>query len=78
MSYALAAGLILLADRVSKHLVMANMHDGESIPIIPPIFYLTYVQNRGAAFGLFQGRVAVLSLVALVCLSLVLMHWKTK
>lgn len=76
MSYALAAGLILLADRVSKHLVMANMHDGESIPIIPPIFYLTYVQNRGAAFGLFQGRVAVLSLVALVCLSLVLMHWK--
>jgi signal peptidase II len=55
---------------------MANMHDGESIPIIPPIFYLTYVQNRGAAFGLFQGRVAVLSLVALVCLSLVLMHWK--
>jgi len=57
-------------------LVMANMHDGESIPIIPPIFYLTYVQNRGAAFGLFQGRVAVLSLVALVCLSLVLMHWK--
>ena len=76
MSYALAAGLILLADRVSKHLVMVNMHDGESIPIIPPIFYLTYVQNRGAAFGLFQGRVAVLSLVALVCLSLVLMHWK--
>lgn len=57
-------------------MVMANMHDGESIPIIPPIFYLTYVQNRGAAFGLFQGRVAVLSLVALVCLSLVLMHWK--
>jgi len=76
LSYVLAAGLILLADRVSKHLVMANMHDGESIPIIPPIFYLTYVQNRGAAFGLFQGRVAVLSLVALVCLSLVLMHWK--
>jgi len=76
LSYALAAGLILLADRVSKHLVMANMHDRESIPIIPPIFYLTYVQNRGAAFGLFQGRVAVLSLVALVCLSLVLMHWK--
>ena len=55
---------------------MANMHYGESFPIIPPIFYLTYVQNRGAAVGLFLGRVAVVSLVALVCLSFLFMHWK--
>jgi len=74
--YVLAAGLILLADRVSKYLVMANMQDGESIPLIPPLFYLTYVRNRGAAFGLFQGRVALLSLVALACLLFVLLHWK--
>ncbi|NLM41078.1 MAG: signal peptidase II [Firmicutes bacterium] len=76
MFYVLAAGLILLADRVSKYLVMANMQDGESIPLIPPLFYLTYVRNRGAAFGLFQGRVALLSLVALACLLFVLLHWK--
>ncbi|WP_461371658.1 signal peptidase II [Candidatus Darwinibacter acetoxidans] len=76
MSYAITAGLILFADRISKYLVMTRMQDGESIPLIPPVFYLTYVRNRGAAFGLFQGRVVLLSLIALVCLLLVVTQWK--
>lgn len=76
LSYALTAGLIFLADRISKHLVMAHMQKGESIPVVPPFFYLTYVQNRGAAFGLFQGKVGLLSLIALVCLFFVLLHWQ--
>ena len=60
MSYVLAAGLILLADRVSKHLVMVNMHDGESIPIIPPIFYLTYVKITKDPLSIIQKKVPVL------------------
>ena len=29
---------------------------GESRPVLHPILWLTYVQNSGAAFGLFKGQ----------------------
>ena len=29
---------------------------GQSLPLLPPVAYLTYVQNTGAAFGLLKGR----------------------
>ncbi len=32
---------------------------GESLPVIPRVLHLTYVQNTGAAFGLFQGQQVV-------------------
>lgn len=68
LSYVVVACLIFLADRLSKYLVMANMTEGQSIPLIPPFLYVTYVQNRGAAFGFLQGQVALLSAIAVVCL----------
>jgi len=72
----ITAGLILLVDRVSKFVVMAQMTEGQSIPLIPPLLYLTYVQNRGAAFGFFQGKVALLSAIAVLCLLFILTQWK--
>lgn len=47
------AAATLFADRFSKAVVQAAMSPGESIPVLPPYFYLTYVVNPGAAFGLF-------------------------
>ncbi|NMB00658.1 MAG: signal peptidase II [Firmicutes bacterium] len=76
MSYAIVAGLVLFIDRISKFLVMTRMGEGQSIPLIPPVFYLTYVQNKGAAFGFLQGRVALLSAIAVICLLLVVTQWK--
>ena len=32
------------------------MAPGESVPLLPPLLSLTYVQNTGAAFGLFRGQ----------------------
>lgn len=75
MGYAIVAALILVADRLSKYLVMANMPEGESVPLIPPFFYITYVQNRGAAFGFFQGQTALLSAIAVVCLLFIFTQW---
>ena len=40
----------LIADQVSKHLVVSNFYLGESINILP-FFDLTYVHNLGAAFS---------------------------
>lgn len=55
---------------------MRNMVEGQSIPILPPVFYLTYVQNKGAAFGFLQGRVLFLSAIATLCLVFILTQWK--
>ena len=46
---------IFLLDQLSKFLVLKNLSFGDSIPVFPPYFYLTLVQNTGIAFGLLQG-----------------------
>jgi signal peptidase II len=48
----LAAALFLL-DQGSKWLVAGSLRLGEVRSIIPGIFSLTHLRNRGAAFGLF-------------------------
>lgn len=76
MSYVVIAGLILAADRISKFFVMRQMAEGQSIPLIPPLLYLTYVRNRGAAFGFLQGQTVLLSAIAVVCLLFISTQWK--
>lgn len=41
---------------------------GESIPIIPSLFHLTYIENDGAAFGIFAEKTWLLSLVTVIFL----------
>ncbi len=48
--------MTLGADQLSKALVRASYTPGESLPLLSPILHLTYVQNTGAAFGLFKGQ----------------------
>jgi signal peptidase II len=45
-----AAGVAL--DQITKMLVLWRFELGERIPVIPSFFYLAYVLNPGAAFGL--------------------------
>jgi signal peptidase II len=42
--------LVLVADQVSKQVVIANMQLFDSIELLP-VFNLTYVRNYGAAFS---------------------------
>ena len=35
-----------------KWIVVSHMEWGESIPLIPNVFHLTYILNPGAAFGI--------------------------
>jgi signal peptidase II len=46
--------LIVLTDQITKHVVQLQLKAYESIPLIKGIFHLTYVQNKGAAFGILQ------------------------
>ena len=47
-------GMLLLAlDYATKALVVAKMQLFESIPLIDGFFHLTYIRNKGVAFGAF-------------------------
>lgn len=59
--------LILGLDQVSKWLVRDAMDLGQSIPIISSLMSLTYIENRGAAFGIMAGgRVLFIALTFLL------------
>lgn len=66
MLYALLVLALVAVDQVVKYLVRANIPLGESIPFLPHIMDLTYVQNTGAAFSIFREHTWILTLVSLV------------
>lgn len=53
--FVLFAGGIVAADQITKLLVVENIPLFGNVPLIPGVVRLTYVQNTGAAFSLFQG-----------------------
>ena len=55
MTFWIAAGVFFL-DRFTKTAVINSIFLGTSVKIIPNIFHLTLVLNRGTAFGLFKGQ----------------------
>ncbi len=46
----LTLGVVIL-DQITKSMILERFGLGMTLPIIPNYFNLTYVQNRGAAFG---------------------------
>jgi len=60
-------------DQLIKYLVRQTLPFNESLPVMEPILYWTYVRNEGAAFGFFQGMnwILVLCAVIVICGALV-------
>ena len=51
------AGIIVLSvliDQLTKYAVVANMVEGQSIPLIENVLHLTYITNDGAAMGMMD------------------------
>jgi signal peptidase II len=78
----LIAVSVIVLDRLSKWAVATYVPLHESLPVIPGLFHITHVENRGAAFGLFAdstfpwkiGALVGFSLIALIIVSVLL--WK--
>ncbi len=73
LTIVLSAAALIAADQLIKLAVLAFLQPVGSVPLIPGIFSLTYVENRGAAFGIFQGN--VLFLVVLTSAIIVIGGW---
>lgn len=66
MFYAILAAALVVLDQIVKYLVRANIPLGGSIPFIPYLLDLTYVQNTGAAFSMLRSHTWVLTLISTV------------
>jgi signal peptidase II len=49
-----SACVILIIDQLSKLFILKNFHPGQSIPVIKGVFHISFVYNRGVAFGIFS------------------------
>lgn len=63
---------IIIIDRITKHLAVIHLRDIDTIEIIRGVFNLTYVENRGAAFGILQNqRWFFITLTIFICIGIV-------
>lgn len=78
MALALFA-LILAVDQLTKYAISTVFLPGESLPVVPHIFYITYVLNPGAAFGMLpQARWFFILAAAALILAFLVYHRRLK
>lgn len=69
--YGILLILLVAFDQITKLLAVDKLSDGTVYPIIKNVFILTYVENRGAAFGMFQGKFPLLSVMTILILGFI-------
>jgi signal peptidase II len=65
------AGLVVVADQLTKRLAEDRLRGQRSVPVLDDIVRLTYVENRGAAFGLLQDQTAFFVLVGILVIGVI-------
>lgn len=79
MFYFILSALILGADIITKIIAEQKLMSVSTIPIINNFFHLTYVENRGMAFGMFNGgRIFFVIITVIVLIALAIFILKTE
>ena len=76
----IASGLLII-DQITKFAVRSRMEIGETLPVFRGVLDFTYVQNRGAAFSLFQNSqliTVILPVITMVAGVIFLLHLRKK
>lgn len=69
--------VLVVVDQVTKWMAVVHLKDNDAFVLIPGVFELHYLENRGAAFGIFQGK-QVLFLIGgvIVCAVVMFLYGK--
>lgn len=67
---------LVLVDAVTKELAAGYLRGSAAVSVIPGFFNLAYVENRGCAWGFFQGHVWPLAVFGIVALAFLV--WKRR
>lgn len=79
--WAAIAAVIVIADQLTKYLVIQHIPEGESIPVIEGVLHLTHIKNDGAIFGWFDDTrwlFMILSTVGIIVMIGMLVYWVKK
>ncbi len=75
--YIMVIALAVIADQLSKQLVLHFLDRSNPFDIIPGVFRFSYVENRGAAFGMLDEHRWVFMIVSTVAIVALLVYlWK--
>ena len=69
---AVLTALLVLLDQATKLAAVSALKDGGPFVLIPGVFQLQYLENRGAAFGLLQNARIFFLAVTLIALAAVI------
>ena len=79
------AAILIAVDQIIKKLAAQTLIPGETLPVIKfgdtEIFNLTYCENRGAAFSIFNGKqtfLIILTVLVMILLTVFLIKTKNK
>lgn len=69
--YIIIGVIWFIVDYVTKYFIQQHFVPGESLPIIPNVFHITYILNYGAAFGILRDqRIFFLTVVVILIVAL--------
>ena len=68
------AALVVVVDRITKHLVVSGIAVGDEHKFLPGVT-LVHVRNNGVAFGFFSGGGALVLVLTLVALGALLVYF---
>ena len=58
--------VLLGLDQITKALIHSKFLEGDTFPIIRDFFHLTYVENHGVIFGLFEGKISIFTVISII------------
>jgi len=66
-----AIAVLVFLDQITKYLAVKYLKDKESFVIIKGVLELTFLKNRGAAFGILQDQKVFFVMIAIMILSVI-------
>lgn len=70
--------MVVVIDYIIKILVINNLKPISSLEIIPGLFSLNYVENKGAAFGMLANArwIFIVFTIAVIIFFIIFLFWK--
>ena len=63
----IAAAFLVIADQVTKSVIADSFYLYETVTVIPRVLKFTYIQNKGAVFGILEDHPWVFNTATIIC-----------